>query len=210
MASQNKLKKKLKRQKQYLALEQKRFWHFELFWQIILDTDPTFCFLCGKYIAPYLRTQSVIKKPYKKGDVCHESCWKEMMQMEDITKRVNEFSRLICHMDLGWGVDSKVCRMRVRNNAESIMIHLIDHHDWKLIPELKEKEFDDEMKILADSKISDKGFSKKRDSQYKDLFQNYKENPEKWFNDNQLIWLDYRSIHFLKPNGKSFPEVKDY
>lgn len=201
MASDNKLKKKLKRQKQYLALEQKRFWHFELFWQIILDTDPTFCFLCGKYIAPYLRTQSVIKKPYKKGDVCHESCWKEMMEMEDITKRVNEFSRLICHMDLGWGVNSKVCRMRVRNNAESIMIHLIDHHGWKLIPELPLEKIKSEM-IPNDHKSLDK---------WKKLYlKTVTENPEGWFNDNQLLWSDYRNIHFLKPNGKSFPKVRDY
>ena len=183
---------------------------FNIFWQVVLDRNPTFCFLCGKYIPPFERVADFIKKPYKNGDNCHQSCWKETMEIEDITKRMNDFSRLICHMDLGWGVQPNVCRTRVRNNPESIMIHLIDHHDWKLIPELKEKEFDDEMKILADSKISDKGFSKKRDGQYKDLFQNYKENPEQWFNDNQLLWSDYRNIHFLKPNGKQFPKVRDY
>lgn len=201
MTSDNKLKKKLKRQKQYLALEQKRFWHFELFWEIILDIAPTFCFLCGKYIAPYLRNQSVIKKPYKKGDVCHESCWKEMMEMEDITKRMNEFSRLICYLDLGWGVDSKVCRMRVRNNAESIMIHLIDHHDWKLIPELPLKQIQEEM--IPNDEVSL--------SKWKKLYlKTVTENPEKWFNDNELLWSEYRNNHFLKPNGKSFAKVSNY
>ena len=38
---------------------------FNVFWQIILDKNPTFCFLCGKYIPPFERLEWWIKKPYK-------------------------------------------------------------------------------------------------------------------------------------------------
>ncbi len=165
---------------------------FNIFWQVILDRNPTFCFLCGKYIPPFERVADFVKKPYKNGDNCHQSCWKETMEIEDITKRINELSRLICHLDLGWGVHPKVCRMRVKNSPKTIADHLIVHHNWKSVPELVQRE------------INEKKFTKK------DYFKKLVENPEEWFIDNQLIWSDFRNLHFLKPNGKQFPKVRDY
>ena len=164
---------------------------FNIFWQVILDRNPTFCFLCGKYIPPFERIAEFVKKPYKKSDSCHDSCWKELMKMEDITQRLNEESELICHLDVGWVVEPIVCRTRVKNNPNGIMKHLINH-GWRKTPELVQND-------IQNGKITKKQYAV-----------TIKENPEQWFLDNQLIWSVYRNIHFLKPNGKEFPKVRDF
>jgi len=165
---------------------------FSIFWQVILDMNPTFCFLCGRYIPPFERIADFVKKPYKKSDSCHDSCWKEFMKIEHTTQRVNEQSELICHLDDGWSVVPLVCRTRVKNNAEAIMKHLVNSHNWKKTPELVQND-------IESGKITKKQYAV-----------TIKENPEQWFLDNQLIWSVYRNIHFLKPNGKNFPKVSDY
>ncbi len=165
---------------------------FKIFWEVILDRNPTFCFLCGKYLAPFQRMESDIKKPYKSGDLCHDSCWKLFMKIEHTTQRLNEESELICHLDIGWGVQPSLCRSRVKNNANGIMKHLIDFHGWRKIPELVQND-------IESGKITKKQYAV-----------TIKENSQQWFLDNQLIWSDFRNNHFLKPNGKSFPKVSDY
>jgi len=35
---------------------------FSIFWQVILDRNPTFCFLCGRYIPPFERIADFVKK----------------------------------------------------------------------------------------------------------------------------------------------------
>jgi len=164
---------------------------FNIFWAVILDVNPTFCFLCGKYLPPFERVTDFIKKPYKKSDSCHDSCWKELMRIEHTTQRVSEESELICHLDLGWSVQPLVCRTRVKNNPKAIMNHLILSHGWKRTPELVQND-------IVSGKITRKQYTV-----------TIKENPEQFFLDNQLTWSDYRNIHFLKPNGKNFPKVRD-
>lgn len=165
---------------------------FSIFWQVILDRSPAFCFLCGRYIPPFERIADFVKKPYKKSDSCHDSCWKEFMKMEDITQRINEQSELICHLDLGWVVEPTVCRTRVKNNPDGIRKHLVNSHGWKKIPELVQRDIE-------------KNITTKKD--YTKKMSDY---PEEWFIDNQMIWSEFRNIHFLKPNGKLFPKVSDY
>lgn len=164
---------------------------FRIFWDVILDRNPTFCFLCGKYIAPFERFEHWIKKPYKTGDACHDSCWKLFMKMEHTVQRINEESELICHMDLGYVVEPNVCRTRVMNNAGATMKHLIEFHGWRKTPELVQSD-------IESGKITKKQYAV-----------TVKDNPEQFFLDNQLIWSDYRNNHFLKPNGKSFPKVRE-
>jgi len=174
---------------------------FKIFWDVILDRHPTFCFLCGRYIAPFERLEHWIKKPYKKGDACHDSCWKLFMKMEHTTERLSEDSELICYMDVGYVVEAKVCRTRVKNTPSAIMKHLIEFHGWRKIPELPLEAIQRETMPNDTQSLS----------KWKKLYlKTIAENPEKWFNDNQLIWSNYRNIHFLKPNGKSFPKVRDY
>jgi len=163
---------------------------FQYFWNMIFDMNPLYCFGCGEYIPVHKRTQDYFKTPYKKEPI-HNSCW-ALLPQDDFVKRLNEESFLICHLDLGWGVDGSVCRTRVRNNSHSIMTHLVNHHGWKSIPELVQKD-------IEEGKVTKKQY-----------VVTIKVNAEQWFLDCQLIWSDFRNIHFLKPNGKSFPKVRDY
>ena len=109
--------------------------------------------------------------------------------MEDITKRINENSTLICHMNLEWIVRPSICSTRVKNNPDTIKQHLINNHGWKSIPELVQRDIEAKKTTKAD---------------YKKLL---REKPEEWFIDNQMIWSDFRNMHFLKPNGREFPKV---
>lgn len=163
---------------------------FQYFWNMIFDKNPLYCFSCGKYIPVHQRTAEFFKIPYK-DKVIHNDCW-EALPSDNFVKRLNEDSLLICHLDLGWGVHGSVCRIRVKNNPTAIIKHLIIYHGWKQIPELVQND-------IKNGKILKKQY-----------VVTIKENPEQWFLDNQLIWSDFRNIHFLKPNGKSFPKVRDY
>ena len=175
---------------------------------MIFDKNPLYCFSCGKYLPIHQRTPEFFKIPYK-DKVIHNYCW-DALPSDDFVKRLNEDSLLICYLDLGWGVHGSVCRIRIKNNACSIMVHLINHHGWKTIPELREIDFQKEMKELADSGISDTEFSETRDTKLKKLAKFYINNSEEWFHDNQMIHEDFRNMHFLKPNGRSFKKVRDY
>jgi len=172
---------------------------FQYFWNLIFDKNPLYCFSCGKYIPVHQRTMEFFKIPYK-NKVIHNDCW-EALPSDDFVKRLNEDSLLICHLDLGWGVHGSVCRLRVKNNPHSIMVHMINHHDWNKIPELPLEHVKKEIMSTDNETLP------KWKKQYLKELSN---NPEKWFSDNQVIWSDIRSIHFLKPNGKSFAKVRDY
>lgn len=180
---------------------------FQYFWNMIFDKNPLYCFSCGKYVPVHQRTSEFIKIPYKDRQI-HNYCW-DALPSDDFVKRLNEDSLLICHLDLGWGVHGSVCRLRVKNNPHSIMVHLVNHHGWKNIPELAQNDFNKKMNELSVSEISDTEFTQTRDTELKKLAKIYRNNSEEWFYNNQLIWENFRSHHFLKPNGKSFPKVRD-
>lgn len=172
---------------------------FQYFWNMIFDNNPLYCFGCGEYIPIHKRTEDYFKRPYKKEPI-HSSCW-ALLPQDDFVKRLNEESLLICHLELGWGVHGSVCRSRVRNNPLSIMVHMIKHHHYNKIPELPLKEIKEEM-IPNDTESLDA---------WKKLYlKKVTEKPTEWFIDNQWIYESIRNIHFLKPNGRSFPKVKDY
>jgi len=81
------------------------------------------------------------------------------------------------------------------------MVHMVNHHGWNKIPELP---FDQVKKEIMST---DKETLPKWKKEYLKELSN---NPEKWFLDNEVIWSDIRNINFLKPNGRSFPKVRDY
>jgi hypothetical protein len=103
------------------------------------------------------------------------SMWEESRLMPRLTKN----STLICHMDLGWG-NYDPCREQVKNNALSIMEHMIRNHGWSRIPELE--------KPLLKT-VSEQDYKR----------QYYVDNPKEWFIDNQLFWPQFKQIHFRKP-----------
>lgn len=163
------------------------------FWNLVTDLNPRYCFLCGFYI-PVIDREIYAEQPFKNGELVHNECFKKLMQIKHINDRINPDSELICHLDLGWGIQTKpICRTRVKNSPGEIRQHMMEKHGWHLIPELELKE------ILSDKKITEK-----------EKIAYYKENPIQWFYDNQLIWKDFRNMHFLKPNGKAFPRPRDY
>lgn len=156
------------------------------FWNLVTDYSPRYCFLCGYYI-PVGDREIYADEPFKNGDLVHVGCFKKLMQIKHINDRINPQSELICHMDLGWTIQSlPICRTRVKNNPGEIRKHMIEQHGWKKIPELTKEKFDK-----------------------KELLSLYKENAQVWFVDNQLIWKNFRNIHFLKPNGKAFPRPRE-
>ena len=101
---------------------------FHLFWDLILDRKPEYCFLCGKFIMPSERSQDNIKQPYKNSELCHDSCWKLFVKMDHVTKRISEHSELICVVDKGFSKVGKVCRLRVVNTSDEIHDHLESHN----------------------------------------------------------------------------------
>jgi len=163
------------------------------FWNLVTDYSPRYCFLCGFYI-PVGDRQIYAEQPFKNGELVHIACFKKLMQIKHINDRINPESELICHMDLGWGIQSKpICRTRVKNNPGEIREHMMEKHGWNLIPEL-------ELKEISIKKIISK----------KEKIEFYKQDPIQWFYDNQLPWKDFRNIHFLKPTGKAFPRPKEF
>lgn len=172
---------------------------FRYFWDTIFDKSPTYCFGCGEYIETYKRNSELIIKPYKKESI-HVICW-NAIQSDDFVKRLNEESRLICSLDLGWGVHGSICRSKVKNTPYSIMVHMINHHGWNEIAEIPLEQIKKE--IMSTDKET---LPKWKKAYLKGLLT----NPEKWFLDNELICSDFRNTHFLKPNGKNFPKVRDY
>ncbi len=172
---------------------------FQYFWNMKFDNNPLYCFSCGEYIPIHKRVPEIYQRPYKK-DPIHNTCW-DALPSDDFVKRLNDESFLICHFDLGWGVNGLVCRQKVKNTAYSIMVHMINHHGWKQIPELPLKKIKSEM-IPNDHESLDK---------WKKLYiRTIADNSKEWFFDNQLDFESIRNTHFLKPNGKSFPKVRDF
>lgn len=191
--------KRLSRFKRSITEANKIALLFQYFWNSLFDKNPLYCFSCGKYIPIHQRVPDIYQRPYKK-DPIHNTCW-DALPSDDFVKRLNDESFLICHLDLGWGVHGSVCRLRVKNTPYSIMVHMINHHGWKQIPELPLKKIQAEM-IPNDHESLDK---------WKKLYiKTIADNSKEWFSDNQIIWEDFRNIHFLKPNGKNFPKVADY
>lgn len=199
--------KRLSRFKRSITEANKIALLFQYFWNSLFDKNPLYCFSCGEYIPIHKRVPDIYQRPYKK-DPIHNTCW-DALPSDDFVKRLNDESFLICHLDLGSGVHGSVCRLRVKNTPYSMMVHMINHHGWKQIPELAKKDFDKKMNELAVSEISDTKFSETRDTELKKLAKIYTNNPEEWFYNNQLIWENFRSYHFLKPNGKLFAKVRD-
>ena len=104
---------------------------FHLFWDLILDRNPKYCFLCGKFITPSERSQENIKQPYKNSELCHDSCWKLFVKMDHVTKRISDDSELICLVDKGENKVGKVCRQRVQNKWNEVYAHIV-HHEVKV------------------------------------------------------------------------------
>lgn len=162
---------------------------FIAFWDYCTDYDPKYCFLCGYYI-PVGDREIYAEQPFKNGDLVHVGCFKQLMKIKHINDRIKSNSELICHMDLGWGIQvTPICRERVTNNPGGIRDHLLEKHGWKRIPKIEYEEMN----------------SKERRTQ----LDYYKKNPEAWFNNNQIYWKDFRNAQFLKPNGKAFPRPRE-
>ncbi len=100
---------------------------FKLFWELILDRNPEYCFLCGRFIIPSERSEDNIKQPYKNSELCHASCWKLFVKMDHVTKRLSDDSELICLVDAGSQKIGKVCRQRVQNKWNEVYAHIVHH-----------------------------------------------------------------------------------
>jgi hypothetical protein len=99
------------------------------FWDMCLDTNPQYCFLCGYYILPKMRNdKDRIKRPYKNGDVVHAYCFQKESTVERMTGKLNDKAELICHADKGWSMTGKVCRVRIKNDVEVLRHHLGEFH----------------------------------------------------------------------------------
>ena len=134
---------------------------FIAFWNLVTDYNPRYCFLCGFYI-PVGDREIYADQPFKNGELVHNVCFKKLMQIKHINDRINPQFELICHLDVGWSIQSKpICRERVKNNPGGIRNHLIEKHQWNSIPD------------LAFEKLNAKG--------RKDKIAYYNENPYLWF-----------------------------
>jgi len=157
------------------------------FWDLCLDFNPEYCFLCGRYVIPKMRADTErIKRPYKKGDIVHDYCFTKFMTVERTVAKLTPDAELICHLDLGWAINGSVCRERVNNNPKAIAEHLILLHGWNKIPELVAGE-------ITEGRVTEKQWKKE-----------VSENNKKWFYDCQLDYDVFRNEHFLKPNGRAF------
>lgn len=136
--SRNKLRKKNKRQNQYLKLEEKRFNHFVFFWQYILDKRPNFCLLCGKYISIGIL---LLVKKMKGENYIHNVCARQFITYNMVNERLNEESLLICDYEpiqivprynpsplLMFG--TKVCRAKIKNTEADLLAHLVKTHNF--------------------------------------------------------------------------------
>lgn len=160
------------------------------FWNLVTDYNPRYCFLCGFYI-PVGDREIYADQPFKNGEIVHNGCFTKLMLIKHINDRINPQSELICHMDLGWGIQTKpICRDRVKNNPGDIRMHLINKHGWGSVETKMIKELNTVKNIGEKQKF-------------------YLLNPIEWFLDYQLIWKSFRNIHFLKPTGKAFPRPRD-
>lgn len=107
-----------------------------IFWDIIEDDSPKCCFMCGYYIAPSQRQEPDVKQPFKLGDLCHVLCFNNNIKMDDVTKKLNPKSNLICHIDVPTATNQILCRKRVFNDPSSILTHLYEHKGL-ILPNLK-------------------------------------------------------------------------
>lgn len=105
----------------------KVFKNWSDFWDMVTDMEPQYCFLCGRFIIPKMRSDTTrIKTPYKNGDVVHGYCWNKEMTVERASGKLNDDAELICHAQTdGAGV---VCRERIKNNVEALRHHLGEFH----------------------------------------------------------------------------------
>jgi len=143
MTSKNKLKKKMKRQKQFFTLEEKRFLNFVRFWQFITDRNPKFCVLCGKYIAISFVIFADLVKKLKGENVIHVECAKKFVTYKMINERLSEESLLICdyqpiekipfdsHCPM-LKVAPFVCRTKVKNTQPDLLAHLVKGHEYDM------------------------------------------------------------------------------
>ncbi len=111
--------------KQYKKL----FKNWSDFWDLCLDTNPRYCFICGYYMIPKMRNdKDRIKMPYKRGDPVHSYCFTKESTVERMTGKLNPESELICFIEKGWSISGSVCRLRVKNTVEAIRNHLGEFH----------------------------------------------------------------------------------
>lgn len=157
------------------AIARKTADQFFLFWDVVLDDNPQYCFVCGYYIRPSLRSgdPSYVQKRYKNGDYCHTQCFYKNITVDDAEKKLNPESLLICHLDLGLNMESNpVCRQRVLNTPKDILIHYLRHRN-----------------ILEPNWTH---------------MENHGSIEEHWQNNYGIDWKDFRNLHFLKPTGQPF------
>lgn len=99
------------------------------FWDMCMDVNPQYCFLCGYYLIPKMRNDKErIKHPYKNGEPVHAYCWNKEMTVDRTVAKLNEKAELICFADNGWSMNGKVCRQRIKNNVEVLRHHLGENH----------------------------------------------------------------------------------
>ena len=118
------------------------------FWNLISDsyhlTLPEYCFICGYYI-PISQRENYAKRPFKNGDLVHESCWKNKMSIKEVYHKLTPDTMLICFLDRPFMFDKiqvkPLCRLRIKNDEEEIRKHIKQHNenltythrDWKQI-----------------------------------------------------------------------------
>lgn len=114
---------------------QSKLFHF---WNFSTDINPKHCFICGDYIPVDIRLTKAVLTPYKKGESCHDYCWRKFMLPEYVTNtRITDESKLICFLEKGVDpetketIGGKVCRERIKNTSEDLLAHFLTKHSDK-------------------------------------------------------------------------------
>ena len=100
---------------------------FYNFW-ITIQFEYKFCFVCGNMI-PKLFNNTALQPFGSKKDWVHKQCFDRFITFGDAKTRLDENSRLICHIHHAFDTSpSNVCRERVENNKDAMNIHIKEEH----------------------------------------------------------------------------------
>ncbi len=106
---------------------------FTNFW-LTLEHIYKFCFVCGNLI-PKMFDNTAIQPFGKKSDWVHKSCFDTFITFDDAKARLDEKSRLICHVEDGFSDSpTRVCRERVMNTEFTIVNHIDLFHPYIIVP----------------------------------------------------------------------------
>lgn len=111
-----------------------------------------------------------------------------------MSDRLNPKSTLICNLAL------RECGKEVLNDAKSLMNHFVIEHGWKKIPELAQRDIDDNKPHPKTNEVMT----------VKSYLKFIDENPNEWWFDNQFHWVDIRNLHFLHKTTKGSRSLRMY